>query len=244
MIRALPWSRPRANAVEHLPIAQEYEAQRASIEEVSFWRNAAILSMKVAAGSLIFALGSTALAIVLVEKLRGPAMAVAYFPTRDGGLQMGGTLSEQLVPNDQILAAGVRLWLTDARCLNGIASCDYQRNQAKAMTDAKSDSDPKGKLAAYFALLDKERADDPTLTRTLSHISVIPMPFVKDAPYRTFQVTWMEQAASAKGASAFIAHTGQVTIANAHPLATDSDIAQMNPNGIYVEQFSTDSDLR
>jgi hypothetical protein len=245
VIRSLPWARPRTKVIgQESPAADDYTAQRSSIEEIVHWRRVAVLGMKIAAGSLMLALGSMALNIVVIEKLRGPGMAVAYFPSRDGGLVMGGAMTEQLLPNDQILAAGVRLWLMDARCLNGIASCDFQRNQAKAMTDAKSDSDPKGKLAAYFSAVDKQRASDPTLTRTISHASVIPMPFVPSAPYRTFQITWMEQMTSAKGSSVPVAHTGQVTIANQHPLASDADIAQMNPNGIYVEQFSTDSDLR
>jgi type IV secretory pathway TrbF-like protein len=238
-----PWLKKPAIATNGKP-ADEHEAQRSSIEELVLWRRIAMISMKVAAGSLIVTFLVGGHDLYVTGKLRGPALATVYAPLASGGLTVMGGATEVILPNDEILTAGVRTWLLDVRCLNGIASCEYQRNQAKAMTDAKSTYDPKGHLDAYFAAVDKQRADDPTMTRTVTKSSIIPMPVVKDAPYRVFTISWVEQATNSKGTSVPVFHTGQVTIANAHPLPTDPDVALLNPNGVYVEAYASDSDLR
>lgn len=238
-----PWLQKPVTAPNGKPV-DESDAQRSSIEELVLWRRVAMISLKVAAGSLIVTFLVGGHDLYVTGKLRGPGLATVYTPSSSGGLTVMGGATEVILPNDDTLIAGVRTWLLDVRCVNGIASCEYQRNQAKAMTDAKSTWDPKGHLDAYFAAVDKQRADDPTMTRTVLKSSVIPMPVVKDAPYRVFGISWVEQTTNSKGTSAPVFHTGQVTVANQHPLITNPDVAQLNPNSIFTEQWATDSDLR
>jgi hypothetical protein len=239
---ALPWLQKKPSPKVTVP--GEYEAQRSSIEELVLWRRIAMISMKVAAGSLIVTFLVGGHDLYVTEKLRGPGLATVYAPAASGGLAVLGGASEVVLPNDEILTAGVRTWLLDVRCLHGVASCEYERNQAKAMTDSKSPWDPKRHLDDYFAAVDKQRADDPTMIRSVLKSSVIPMPTMKDSPYRVFGISWVEQTTTSKGTSAPAFHQGQITISNQHPLITDPELATWNPNAIFVEQYASDSDLR